>query len=84
VKVYTPFICRIMTNCVSSCLTTGSLPRGFRSFDRQEALYKSGRFNTGPILTKALPGESFHNYGLASDWGFVEYPHFSAPGNLRP
>lgn len=49
---------------------------GLRSFDRQETLYTSGRTRPGPILTKALPGESLHNYGLASDWGYVDYPHF--------
>lgn len=41
---------------------------GFRSFEEQAALFSQGRTKAGRIVTKAKPGESYHNYGLAMDW----------------
>lgn len=50
---------------------------GTRSMARQEELFKIGRTEKnpewtgtglGPIVTKATPGHSFHNYGAAFDW----------------
>lgn len=38
-----------------------------RTFDEQQALYDKGRTTPGPIVTKAKPGQSFHNYDLAID-----------------
>lgn len=53
-----------------------------RSFRRQEWLYEQGRTrlkdaqgNKLPIVTKAAPGLSFHNYGLAVDWVFDADPY---------
>jgi peptidoglycan L-alanyl-D-glutamate endopeptidase CwlK len=40
---------------------------GLRSFDEQAALYAKGRTAPGKIVTKAPPGHSMHNYGLALD-----------------
>jgi len=40
---------------------------GFRTMDKQRALYNSGRNEPGRIVTNAQPGRSFHNYGLALD-----------------
>jgi peptidoglycan L-alanyl-D-glutamate endopeptidase CwlK len=42
---------------------------GLRSWAEQEALYAKGRTAPGPIVTKAPPGSSFHNFGLAIDCG---------------
>jgi len=39
----------------------------FRDNEAQQALYEQGRTKPGPIVTKAKPGESAHNYGLAFD-----------------
>jgi peptidoglycan L-alanyl-D-glutamate endopeptidase CwlK len=36
--------------------------------EEQAALYAKGRTVSGKIVTKAKPGESYHNYGLAFDW----------------
>jgi peptidoglycan L-alanyl-D-glutamate endopeptidase CwlK len=36
--------------------------------EEQAALYAKGRTAGGRIVTKARPGESFHNHGLAFDW----------------
>ena len=42
---------------------------GRRSMEEQSALYQKGRTDgSKKIVTKARPGESYHNYGLAFDW----------------
>jgi peptidoglycan L-alanyl-D-glutamate endopeptidase CwlK len=38
-----------------------------RSLEEQAALYAKGRDVPGPIVTKAKPGSSAHNYGMALD-----------------
>lgn len=43
---------------------------GLRSLDDQRKLYDQGRVTPGRIVTKARPGLSMHNYGLASDWDY--------------
>jgi hypothetical protein len=54
---------------------------GFRSFEEQIVLYSKGRefdVHTGKwivtnprlVVTKAVPGSSAHNYGIAVDWAF--------------
>lgn len=42
---------------------------GLRSWAAQAALYAQGRTKAGRIVTKARPGSSWHNYGLAIDLG---------------
>ena len=42
---------------------------GLRSWQQQAALYAQGRTKPGRIVTKARPGSSWHNYGLAIDLG---------------
>ncbi|MDI3525845.1 MAG: peptidoglycan LD-endopeptidase CwlK [Tenuifilum sp.] len=39
-----------------------------RTFEEQEELYSRGRTKPGKIVTKAKPGRSYHNYGLALDF----------------
>jgi peptidoglycan LD-endopeptidase CwlK len=41
---------------------------GLRTFGEQDALYAQGRTMPGKIVTNARGGESWHNYGLASDF----------------
>lgn len=38
-----------------------------RTMSEQQNLYDQGRKSSGPIVTKAAPGYSAHNYGLAAD-----------------
>jgi len=38
-----------------------------RSWAEQAALYAKGRTTTGPAVTDAPPGHSWHNFGLAID-----------------
>lgn len=42
----------------------------WRSSRRQGELYAQGRTTPGPIVTKARPGESFHQYACAADLVF--------------
>ena len=44
---------------------------GLRSWSEQERLYAKGRTAPGKIVTKAKPGYSFHNFGLAVDCCFI-------------
>lgn len=38
---------------------------------RKQQLYDQGRKTTGPIVTNARPGLSYHNYGLAVDYALI-------------
>ncbi len=38
-----------------------------RDFEAQADLYAQGRTKPGKIVTRAKPGQSWHNYGLAAD-----------------
>lgn len=38
-----------------------------RTWPEQDGLYAQGRTKPGPIVTYSRGGESYHNYGLASD-----------------
>ena len=41
---------------------------GLRTRKEQQTLYNKGRTTKGPIVTNAMPGRSYHNYGLALDF----------------
>jgi hypothetical protein len=41
--------------------------QGMRTFAEQQKLYDQGRTEPGKIVTKAKPGSSYHQYGLAVD-----------------
>lgn len=45
---------------------------GLRSWAAQAALFAQGRTKPGRIVTKARPGSSWHNYGLAIDLGLFK------------
>lgn len=45
---------------------------GLRSWQQQAALYAQGRTKQGNIVTKARPGSSWHNFGLAIDLGLFQ------------
>lgn len=42
---------------------------GMRTWSEQEALYAKGRTARGPRVTDARAGQSWHNYGVAADFG---------------
>lgn len=43
------------------------IAQGIRTMAEQQAIYDKGRKTSGPIVTNAKPGSSYHNYGLAID-----------------
>jgi len=45
---------------------------GARTYEEQEAIYAQGRTAPGAIVTHARPGESWHNFGLAVDFAFID------------
>ena len=42
---------------------------GLRTFEEQDALYAQGRTKPGPKVTNVRGGGSYHNFGLAVDFG---------------
>ena len=70
--MYYDALCHLLDDCWQPIC-------GLRTLEEQAALYASGRGGApGPILTRATPGLSFHNYGLASDWQYF------VDGNYAP
>jgi peptidoglycan L-alanyl-D-glutamate endopeptidase CwlK len=45
---------------------------GYRSPERQQYLYAQGRTRPGPVVTRAQPWTSYHQYGLAGDFVLFE------------
>lgn len=62
------FLAAAQTICQSHGVTLEVIS-GLRSWEQQAALYAQGRTTPGRIVTKARPGSSWHNYGLAIDLG---------------
>lgn len=54
----------------------------YRSFAQQDELYAIGRTKPGTIVTNAKGGESFHNYGVAFDFVFIEDAYKSRIADL--
>jgi peptidoglycan L-alanyl-D-glutamate endopeptidase CwlK len=57
-------------NCIKRGITI-QITEGFRSFEKQNQLYEQGRTMSGPIITNAKGGQSYHNYGLAIDFALI-------------
>lgn len=45
---------------------------GSRTWAEQDALYAQGRTQSGPVVTNARGGSSWHNYAIALDFGVFE------------
>ena len=56
------FIAKAKTAGIDIKITNGT-----RTFQEQQDLYDQGRTKPGKIVTKAKPGQSFHNFSLAID-----------------
>jgi peptidoglycan L-alanyl-D-glutamate endopeptidase CwlK len=74
---------------LAACLAAGFRVRiidGSRTWADQDALYAKGRTAPGAIVTNARGGQSWHNFGLAWDFGifgpageyFDEHPDYLA------
>jgi peptidoglycan L-alanyl-D-glutamate endopeptidase CwlK len=53
--------------CENTYDVTIRIVQGLRTFEEQQAIYDQGRTKPGAIVTKAPPGSSYHNYGMAVD-----------------
>jgi len=66
---------------VQGKLTAEGMPfrffEGFRSPQRQQYLWEQGRTRPGEVVTKALPWQSLHQYGLAADFVLWENNQWS-------
>lgn len=49
-----------------------TVTQGLRTIDEQNALYAQGRTRSGPIVTNARGGFSWHNFGLAVDLAYMD------------
>ncbi len=56
---------------------------GLRSMKEQADLYALGRSRPGKIVTKAPPGSSWHNFGLAIDLGLFKNGKYLDASNPR-
>lgn len=61
------------------------LVQGTRLMSEQEKIYTQGRTAPGRIVSRARPGDSFHNYGLAVDIvpkAYLTLPNWNPTGPL--
>jgi len=78
-KLFPPFgqkVISLLEECNREELRV-KLVAGSRTFEEQARLYAQGRTEMGQIVTRARPGESWHNYAVAIDCAFkgpVPYP----------
>ena len=65
-----PYVASLARRFLELCKENGLDVRilsAFRSWDEQDALYAQGRTAPGPVVTDAMGGDSYHNWGLAFD-----------------
>lgn len=68
-----PFFAKKFSDALNECHDQGleiELFEGFRSPERQNYLYASGRTREGNIVTRARAWQSLHQYGIAADLAF--------------
>ena len=69
-ELLAPFFAQKLRAAIAECQAEGypvELFEGYRSGERQEWLYESGRTRDGKIITYARAGESVHGLGLGAD-----------------
>jgi peptidoglycan L-alanyl-D-glutamate endopeptidase CwlK len=69
-ELYPPFAAKLQL-LVDACAARGTryyATSGLRSLEAQAKLYAQGRTEPGKIVTKAKPGQSFHNFAIAMDF----------------
>lgn len=50
----------------------GEIFAGLRTYDEQDLIYAQGRSKPGKKVTNAKAGQSYHNFGLAIDYVFID------------
>jgi D-alanyl-D-alanine carboxypeptidase len=70
IQTLQPPVQPIALSFLAKCEDAGipcSVVQGTRSFAEQQKVYDQGRTTPGAVVTKARPGDSYHQYGLAFD-----------------
>lgn len=70
-----PYVATLAKKFLNSCTAANLnviITIAFRSWDDQDALYAEGRTQPGVIVTDAMGGDSYHNWGLAFDCAPLE------------
>ncbi|CAB4127323.1 Peptidase M15B [uncultured Caudovirales phage] len=65
-----PRFLELLTQALENAYDRGALYypiSGLRTWDEQAKLYAQGRTAPGPIVTRAGPGQSWHNFAAATD-----------------
>lgn len=65
-----PYVASLAREFLKLCTENGlpvTILVAFRSWNDQDALYAQGRTAPGNVVTDAMGGDSFHNWGLAFD-----------------
>ena len=70
-KAFEPFLQEVEAIMAEQGVTV-EIISGLRSWAAQAALFAQGRTKPGKIVTKARPGSSWHNFGLAIDLGLFK------------
>ena len=82
-----PSIQGMVRELLASAWTEAGIPlivtNGLRDNDEQARLYAQGRTAPGPIVTKAPPGSSWHNFGLAFDVAVLKGGKPTWPNDLK-
>ncbi|MGH9932316.1 MAG: M15 family metallopeptidase [Pyrinomonadaceae bacterium] len=76
IQTLQPAVQPIALSLLERCESAGvpcEVVQGTRTFSEQQAVYDQGRTTPGAVVTKARPGDSFHQYGLAFDVAPVAY-----------
>lgn len=74
-KTLLPQVRQKFTDWYDACHAQGLnviITDGSRTYEEQAAIYAQGRTEPGPIVTKAKPGSSWHNFGIALDFGIFD------------
>jgi len=70
-----PVVKNMAQELVEACKSSGIdllITSTYRDLEAQAELYAKGRTVSGPIVTCAKPGESFHNFRVALDFCPIE------------
>tara|TARA_R110000772_G_scaffold118918_1_gene224806 strand:- start:1054 stop:1689 length:636 start_codon:yes stop_codon:yes gene_type:complete len=68
-RKFRPFLAEAQAAIAAEHSCQYVLISGFRSYERQDALYAQGRTKEGTVVTNARGGYSNHNFGIAGDCG---------------
>lgn len=58
---------KFIEECENTFNITIRIISALRTMEEQQKIYNQGRTTPGPIVTKAIPGSSYHNWGMAAD-----------------